>query len=483
MEGQNYLGIYLSNDSATVVCIDLQGRGGNVLGYFSVSVQEQEEQTPQVLARLIAEGCAERELVFSEAAVALDCSMFMQHNVHSGFKDAKQIAATVRFDTEEALSTDITDTVIAFKITSSDQTGSGLTVFTAQRKILSDVLLSLQSNNIDPVTVEPDINCLSRFIVRNAFSTADSHSLFAILSRRSGYFLAFVKSQEVPAVRTFLIDPSHDRSELLARQIPLTIALLGGGEPINNLKIFDAADSVGCQQLGEKLGIQASGVDLIESVAADADVLADCAGPVDFAVAYGAALAHLDKDQSVNFRNDFMPYQGKKLRLQKALKVMSISVSVLMVALGMYVASQLWRINRDRGQLWNNFRPDYMAVMSGEREMPTESREVVRKLRSELNRIRSVGIGPWSETGVEKSVSAKLVLVLEPFNKCAKPTKLKIDKIHIMAKNIRIDGSTSSRKNTRKLLAAIKEKFVIRRDNYGSKGGRDNFSMTLVPKK
>jgi len=32
-------------------------------------------------------------------------------------------------------------------------------------------------------------------------------------------------------------------------------------------------------------------------------------------------------------------------------------------------------------------------------------------------------------------------------------------------------------------LAAIKEKFVIRRDEYGSKGGRDNFSMTLVPKK
>lgn len=482
MEGQNYLGIYLSNDSATVVCIDSRGRGANVLGCFSVSVRGQEEQSPQVLARLIAEGCAERELVFSEAAVALDCSMFMQHNVHSEFKDAKQIAATVRFDTEEALSGDITDTAIAFKITSSDQTGSALAVFTAQRRTLSDILLSLQSNNIDPVTVEPDINCLSRFIVRNVFSTGDSDCLFAILSGRSGYFLAFVKSQEVPAVRTFLTDPSQDRSELLARQIPLTIGLIGEGQPINHLKIFDAADTVSCQQLGEKVGIEASGVDLIESVAVDADVLGDCAGAVDFAVAYGAALAHLDRDQGVNFRNDFMPYQGKKLRLQKALKVMSISVSVLMVALGMYVASQLWRINRDRSQLWSNFRSDYLAVMAGEKEMPTESREVVRKLRSELNRIRSVQKGLLSVTG-EESVSAKLVMVLGAFNECAKPTKLKIDRIHIMAKNIRIDGSTSSRKNTRKLLAAIKEKFVIGRDEYGSKGGRDNFSMTLVPKK
>ena len=50
--------------------------------------------------------------------------MFMQHNVHSKFNDPKQIAATVRFDAEEALATDISDLAIAFKITSSNQAGS-----------------------------------------------------------------------------------------------------------------------------------------------------------------------------------------------------------------------------------------------------------------------------------------------------------------------------------------------------------------------
>ncbi len=76
--------------------------------------------------------------------MALDCAMFMQHNVHSEFSDPKRIAATVRFDTEEALATDITDVAIAFRITSSDDSGSNLTVFTAQRKVLSDVLGALQ---------------------------------------------------------------------------------------------------------------------------------------------------------------------------------------------------------------------------------------------------------------------------------------------------------------------------------------------------
>jgi len=170
VDGQKYVGIYLSKDTATVVCLGSQGRDRKVLGCFSVSVEEAEGPDTYhgatALAGLIARECAEKIPMYRdcEVAVALDCAMFMQHNVHSEFDDTKQIAATIRFDTEEALATDISDIAIAFKITSSDQAGSELAVFTAQRKILSDILLSLQSSNIDPVTIEPDINCLSRVI-------------------------------------------------------------------------------------------------------------------------------------------------------------------------------------------------------------------------------------------------------------------------------------------------------------------------------
>ncbi|GAI37340.1 unnamed protein product, partial [marine sediment metagenome] len=153
MEPQNYLGIYISRDTATVVCLALIGRGEKVLGCFSVSVEEQEQANLQVLAGLIAQGCAQRKLGFSEVTVALDCAMFMQHSVHSEFNDPKQIAATIRFDTEEALATDITNVALAFEIASAGQAGSELNVFTAQQKILSEVLLSLQQHNFDPVTI------------------------------------------------------------------------------------------------------------------------------------------------------------------------------------------------------------------------------------------------------------------------------------------------------------------------------------------
>ena len=480
MEGQNYLGIYLSKGSATVVCLDSQGREGNVLGCFTISVEKPEQANPQALARLIAQACAERELTFSDVAVALDSTLFMQHSVHSEFADAKQIAATVRFDTEETLSTDISDAAVAFEIAGSGDNGSELTVFTAERKILSEILLALQSNNIDPITVEPDVKCLSRYVSRNVSLTEDSQCLFGILSQRSGYFLAFAKSRQAPAVRTFLIAPKQDRTDLLAREVPLTIALVAGGEPVGCLKVFDSSSSVNHQQLAERLGIEVSGIDLIESAGVGSDVLGDGTGCVDFAIAYGAALAHFDKVPSTNFRNDFMPYQGKKLRIQRTLKVMSISVSVLMVALGMYVTAQLWSTNKGRGELRNKFKPDYLAVMGG-RPMPSRSTDVVGKLGRELNRTRALKKGIVSKGG-EQSVSAKLALVLGAFNRCAAPTRLRIERINITAKHIRIDGSTSSRKNTRKLFQTIRENLVIIREDYSLKGGRDNFHVTVAPK-
>lgn len=481
MEGPNYLGIYLSKDSATVVCLGLGGGGRSVLGCFSVTIEETEEQRPQELVRLIVEGCAERGLKFSDVAVALDCSMFMQHNVHSEFSDPKQIAATIRFDAEEALAMDITDLAIAFKVTSSNQTGSALTVFTAQQKQLSDVLISLQSNNIDPITIEPDVNCLSRFILQNVSLPRDLHSLFCVLSDSSGYFIAFTESQETLAMRTFLVKPAQDRNELLAREVPVTAALVGTDKPVNCIKVFDSTGSVNYQQLSERLGIEAGSVDLIEATATGPEALADCADPVGFAIAYGVALSYLEKAQSVNFRNDFMPYQGKKVRLQKAVKFSSVSVAVLMLAAGMYFQLQLWQENKYRNRLHKKFEKQYATVMFGKK--PQAKSDPVKKLAGELRHIKSVKEGLLSVTG-EESISAKLTLVLEAFNNCAAQTNLNIDSISITTKTISIAGDTSSRKNTLRLFDAIRKSGLeILQQDLNVKGGRDNFRITVVPKK
>jgi len=485
VNAQNILGIYISKDTATVVCLGSQGAGQSILGCFSVSDQEKGGQTLQTLATLIARGCAERGLEFTEAAVALDCAMFMQHNIHSDFTDPKQIAATVRFDTEEALATDITDVVLAFNVTSSDQAGSQLSIFTAQRKILSDVILSLQSNNIDPVTIEPDVNCLSRFLFRSVSLPEDLHPSFGMLSQRSGYLVIPPSptrpgSQKTSTARTFLVGPTQDRVELLAREILMTTALIETGDAVNSLKIFDSTGLLDYQQLNNKLGIKVDEFDLTGPVVTDPQTISGCDDMVDFAVAYGAALAIQEKSQTINFRNDFMPYQGKKVRLQKALKFASYSVTVLMLAIGLYFQTQLFKTNKDRGKLRRLLTKDYSAVMPSQ-ELPRKTNPVT-KLGSELRRIRDVKRGLIGVKG-EKSISSKLTLVLQAINSCAKQTNLNTDSISITEKSINIVGDTSSRSNTLKFFEAIKKNEMdILQQRLYTEDRQDHFSITVVPK-
>ncbi len=476
MEGQNYLGIYLGKNTATAVCLDSKGR--NVSARFTVSAEETQEQNHRELARLIADGCAERKLKFSEVGVALDCAMFMQHNVHSEFNDPKRIAQTVRFDSEEALAMDIAELAVAFKIAAGGDKGAELLVYTARRKELSDILLSLQGRNIDPVTIEPDVCCLSRFISQNVSLPADSQSLFCIFSGSSGYFVAFGEQQEVAAVRTFLVGRTQDKNELLAREVPITAALLGLDKPLNSIKVFDPTGSVDCRRLGEKLGIETDPVDLAAAVPA---APLDSAEPVGFVLACGAAMSHLEKARTMNFRNDFMPYQGRKVRLQKAIKFSSIALAALMLALCMYFQLQLFQKNRYRSQLNKKFAKEYSAVMLGEK--PPAGLNPINKLKGEIRRIESVKKGLLSATG-EESVSAKLTMVLDAFNKCAAKTRLNVESVSISAQTISITGDTSSRNNTLEFFEAVRQSGLeILQQRLDSKGDRDNFSMTAEPKK
>lgn len=481
MEARNHLGIYISTNAATVVSLASQGSGATLRQCFTVTAEETEQHGPQELAWLIAEACAERKIQFSDVAVALDCAAFMQHNIHSEFTDPKQIAATIRFDAEEALAMDITDLAVAFRVIAGDQTGSKLAVFTTQKKQLSDILLSLQSKKIDPVTIEPDINSLSRFITQDASLSQDSSSLLCALSQRSAYFIAITQASLPLPLRTFLLSPSHDRFELLARQIPITTALTETDEPIGSVKVFDSTGFADCPRLSEKLGLDAALFDLPAVVNADPQTLADCADPVDFAVAYGAALSLFEKVQTANFRNDFMPYQGRKRRLQKAARFISVTATALLIALGLYFQLQLFQRNKYRTRLQKKFHKEYSAVMLGEK-FPTKLNPI-NKLKGEVRRIESVKSGLLSVTG-EESITAKLTLVLEAFNKCAKQTGLNVESVSITAKTISIVGDTSSRQNTLKLFKAIRDTGLnIQQQRLEQKSGRDNFRITVAPKK
>ena len=482
MESRNCLGIYLRKDRATVVCFTSQGRENRLRGCFSVSVDATEQQGQQALADRIAQVCAERGLKSATAAVALDCALFMQHTVHSDFCDFKKIATTVRFDTEEALATDVSDLAVAFRIASTDENGAHLDVFTAQRSVLSDILLSLQSNGIDPVAVVPDVYSLSRYINegQTSLEAGRAAAVHALLSDSRGYFLGTPSSNGGPMMRAFLIGPSQDREALLSREAVITVALAGRDNPVEKLCVFDVCGGITARELSQRVSVKVDECDLAGMRGLSAGDGADSSNAVDFAIAYGAALPESEKDKGISFRNDHMPYLGKKVRLQRAVRFLSISLTVLLLAAGVYAQTQFMSVKRYQTMLREKLEPDYLAVMPGVEKLPSTMKEVVQKLRSDLRRLEAERGGQVDP----KSLSAKMKLVLQALNTCAAQADLNLDVVTLTAQSITVNGDTSGRPSTLKVFDSMeKAGLTLQKTGYIQKGRRDTFTITMEPKK
>jgi hypothetical protein len=486
VESGNHLGICWSKNKATVVCLAPPGRARKVLDCFSVAL-DGEEQGQQALADRIVQACRQRKVKFTSSAVALDCASFMQHTVHSEFRDPKRIAATIRFDTEETLATDISEMAVSFRVTSGVEEGSNLDVFTVQRSVLSDILLSLQSNGIDPVAVDPDVCCLARYLGEYAKTqeTPEQSTLYAMLSGSHGYLVAVSGSGQASVLRTFLIGSAQDRTGLLIRETLVTTALADAAHPVGQLCIFDAAGGLRTESLQEGTGLKVSTCDPAGLAGAKPGDGGDSPNAVDLALACGAALAPAEKADSVNLRNDHMPYLGKKRRQQNAVRLASISVTILLLAVGVYFHSQLIRVNKQRESLRNVLEIDYLAVMPGEKKLPEPMKKAVDDLEKTLRHLRAEKTGAGASQGY---VPAMLTLVLRGLNACARETDLNVASITITSTNIVIVADTSSRQNTQKAVKTMrevmkKEGVIVGPERMGGGSDRDTFTITAEPAK
>lgn len=479
MQSGNQLGIYLRKDRATVVCVASQGRG-KLLDCFSVSI-EGEELSMQVLCDRIASACGERKVRFTEAAVALDGAAFMQHAVHSEFSDPRKIVATVRFDTEEALATDVSDVAVTFRVASTDEEGARLDVFTARRPLLTDIVQFLQANGIDPITIDPDVYCLSRYLIENAGGqdSSEGSTLYAVLSDSRGYLVVTSDRGELVTLRTFLIGATQDRTSLLVREALVTAAL-AAGHSVGRLCVFDSTGGLSVPAVGEQTGLPASECDLAVLAGVASAEAPDCANATDMALAYGAALGLADKTNSVNFRNDHMPFLGKKLRLQKAVRFLSISVTILLLTVGVFFHSQWIRENRYREALLVKLEPDYLAVMPGKTKIPATMKQAEADLSRALRILKAEKTG----VGMGETISAKLTSVLAALNSCAKQTGLNIDSVAISETSIKADGVTSSRRDTVNVFDAMEKAGLhVLNHSYRPEGNMDNFTVNLEIKK
>jgi hypothetical protein len=338
------------------------------------------------------------------------------------------------------------------------------------------------------MSIEPDVNCLSRYVCRKLPASASEQggTMFGVLSTRSGYLMAPHKNgadiQRASRVRTFLVGSAKNRDELLTREVLMTTALIEGGGPISRVRVFDSAGVVDCRRLGERLGIEAEQVDLAGAAVVDKQLLTECANPVDFAIAYGAALGHIEKAPAASFRDDYMPYQGKKIRLQKALKYFSVSFTVLLIAVGLYFQTQLFGVNKYQRKVRDKFAADYLTVILNQPLSDGFAFKVaLNKLKDVKRQVEKSNAGVTAD---DEAAASKLTLVLDAFNKSAGQTDLSIKTVSITERSITIIGDTSSRGNTMKFFATVKSSgLAIVNETLSTEAGRDKFRIGVEPVK
>jgi len=198
---------------------------------------------------------------------------------------------------------------------------------------------------------------------------------------------------------------------------------------------------------------------------------------LDIIIAAGAAAGLLTKCDKVDFRPDFMPYQGKRAILEKAVKMMSFCLLAMFIALGIYLHIQYYKANGVRNRLKDKFKSEYSIAMPGGKFL--SSKDSVGKLKREINRIKDVKSGLLSAAG-DDSVEAKLTFLFEAINSVPKSIDIEIEKIAVTTKTRNITGSTSTR-GYLELFGAIDKhpKLARGQSAYQSKDNRDQFRLTV----
>jgi hypothetical protein len=470
------LGLFLSKDKAVAVWVS-SGSDGSVLHKLDIVPDENE---PAVIAVQAARAVMRQGTEFDEAFVAVDCAYYSQYRLHSEFDDYHQVESTIKFDAEEAAATDAMNLAVAFDMTGKAPVGSEVTVYTADRQLLTDMLLDMEEGTLDPVFMEPDVVCLARALSHCAGLSERNDAICVVLSPSNCYMIR-PQADFAPAGRTFLIGKGQDVTGVLSREIMLS---RGGGDPehpMTTILLMGQMDNVDTDLLAQRTGLE---VQTIVPENALAEIVNDegSISPHELMIAYGAALAGKTRGHKTDFRRDFMPYQGRRKVVQSSLRVIGISLTILLVSVAVFFQLKTFRMKGYTRRLNKKALAEYRAATFG--KAPPRGMSVSSGLRRELVRAKQMeeGIGP----GGDKSVPAKLTFLFEALNDTPKKVDVNVQQITITERSMKVKGDTNSRSGSLAFFDQIRKHPRIELSSERLTAGadrRDGFDITLEPKK
>ncbi len=467
----NNLGIYLSNTKALAAVVST-GEHIEVVECFTVAMQAQAEQDCPSLAAQISAELASRQVEFESVSIAIDCTLYTQHDVHSRFNDYRQVEKTIRFDVEEVIGDDANKMAIAFSIVKTTDNGSIVTVFSSPRRQLSEILKDFQSHGLDPEVIEPDVVAFARTVCNQMKDDSEHSPLFAAFNDKICYNAVINSPHSTPVLRSFLYADGADKVSLLTAQLRLTLARESISVPVDTVCVF--GDDINRQQLAQNSGLLAPEPNLMLK---EGSTIFENASAADIskAIAAGSSIASAAK-RVVDFRLDFAPYQGKKRIAEISLRVLALAASILLVVFASVNTLNIIRIKQDTAKVVQRTQEEYESAMKGGR-MP--ARGAALTLRGEATKLRRISSG--EETGDDNTISSRMRYILEAINSTPQNINLNINSITVSGGLMRIDGSTNSRANTQQMLAAIDKHPKLKRsqESLQQSGAVDSFSINI----
>ena len=472
MEEKGSLGIFLSSEKAVAIWASPDASIRHKL------VVTPDADEPVAMAMQAARAVIRQGFAFDEVFIAAGCSSYTQYNLHSEFEDYRQIESTIKFDAEEAAAADAMNLAVTFEVSGADGTGSQVTVYTAGRQLLTDMLMDLQEGGLDPTLIEPDVVCLARALEQTSNFAQRCDTLFIVLSGNNCYMLS-PDEKYAPAVRTFLLPAAKDVTHVLVREILLATASGSTERALAAITLIDPVDRVNAEMLAERTGLEISVESpeqkLAQTLASDAEMTCG-----QLLIAYGASLADRPRIRYADFRRDFMPYQGKRKVMEGSLRLIAISLTLLLVGIAGFFQLKAFRMNRYSRQLEDKMMQQYKAVMYG--KTPTKGASPITILKRDYAQAQRDKEGAGG--GDSKSPPAKLTFFFEVVNKLPQKIDVKVQQIKVTEKTMTVKGDTNARSSSRALIDAIKKHpaITVGSEQLRQDGNRDGFDITIDPK-
>ncbi len=473
MEPKLVLGIAVSRQEATVAVIDSSKPDASVIDCFRAAADSSASGALS-LGAAIGRAIRSKNLPTEGAVVSLRSDFYAQYPVRSSFSDPRQIDHTIKFDAEEAAAADAAALAVAYEILHTHPQGAEVMVYAADRQTLTNLLLDLQAEGTDPVLMEPEAVSLARALEQKSPSFQDSRNLFVWLCGTQCLFLRNANKGRAVYFRRVGLVRGEDLVPQLAGQIQLTLAGWASSEPVESLILTGETEQVQPEALAQKISYPVKTEQLEWPAGEQGD-------PIQAAAAWGAALSSLHRSRKADFRRDFLPYQGQRKMLQKSLRLISISLTVILVSIGLYFQMKSLRLQTYIARLDDKLLADYKGCMYGQKPPPNQP--ILTRLRNVLRQVRQrqEGFG----TGDDNSVPARLTFLLEALIKTPPSVDFQVQQISITERALRLQGDTNGRRSTLQLLDEFKKhpKLEVESNQISPAPPRDKFEIVLQTKK